>query len=119
MFIVGIRGRNSQRESKSEFRWPRPVAYRPLARLLDPLPVGSDVREAERNFLATCSPGQQKRLLQAFVQLEAAGLDRHCDEVVVVVDVDGAKARWTCDVSPCLTRNRAAWDSTCRPVDAA
>ena len=35
-----------------------------------PLPVGSDVREAERNFLATCSPGQKKRLLQAFVQVE-------------------------------------------------
>ena len=108
VFIIGIRRRNSHRKGRPEFRWPRPVACRPLARLLDPLPVGSDVREAERNFLATCSPGQKKRLLQAFVQVEAAGLGRHCDEVVVVVDVDGAKTRWTCDVSPCLTRTRAA-----------
>ena len=30
--------------------------------------------------------------------MEAAGLDRHCDEVVVVVDTDGAKARWMLDV---------------------
>ena len=108
VFIVGIRRRNSHREGRAEFCWPRLVACRPLARLLDPLPVGSDVGEAERNFLATCSPGQKKRLLQAFLQVEAAGLDRHCDEVVVVVDVDGAKARWTCDVPPCLTRTRAA-----------
>ena len=108
VFIVGIRRRNSHREGKAEFRWPRPVACRPLARLLGPLPVGSDVREAERNFLATCSPGQKKRLLQAFSQMEAAGLGRHCDDVVVVVDMDGAKARWMLDVSPCLTRNRAA-----------
>ena len=108
VFIIGIRRRNSHRKGRPEFRWPRPVACRPLARLLDPLLVGSDVREAERNFLATCSPGQKKRLWQAFVQVEAAGLDRHCDEVVVVVDVDGAKTRWTCDISPCLTRTRAA-----------
>ena len=39
---------------------------------------------------------------------KAAGLDRHCDDVVVVVDMDGAKARWMLDVSPCLTRYRAA-----------
>ena len=69
---------------------------------------GLDVREAERNFLATCSPGQRKRLLQAFSQMEAAGLDRHCDDVVVVVDMDGAKARSMLDVAPCLARNRAA-----------
>ena len=61
VFIVGIRRRNLQRKGMAEFRWPRPVARHPLARLLDPLPVGSDVREAEHNFLATCSPGQKKK----------------------------------------------------------
>ena len=66
VFIIGIRRRNSHRKGRPEFRWPRPVACRPLARLLDPLPVGSDIREAERNFLATCPPAQKKRLLQAF-----------------------------------------------------
>ena len=105
---IGIRRRNSHRKGRAEFRWPRPVACRPLARLLGPLPVGLDVREAERNFLATRSPGQKKRLLQAFSHVEATGLDRHCDDVVVVVDMDGAKARWMLDVSPCLTRTRAA-----------
>ena len=83
VFIVGIRKRNLKRQGVAAFRWPRPVSCRPLARLLDPLPVGSDVREAERNFLATCSPG------------------------VVAVDMDGAKAHWMRNVSPCLTRNRA------------
>jgi len=39
--------------------------------------------------------------------MEAIRLDRHSDDVVVVVDMDGAKARWMLDVSPCLTRNRA------------
>ena len=109
VFIVGIRKRNSHRKGRAEFRWPRPVACRPLARLLDPLPVGSDVREAERNFLATCSPGRKKRLSQAFSHIEAAGLGRHCDDVVVVVDMDGAKAHWMHGVSPCLIRNRAAF----------
>ena len=28
VFIIGIRGRNSQRESRSEFCWPRPLACR-------------------------------------------------------------------------------------------
>jgi len=65
VFIIGIRIRNSHRKGRPEFRWPRPVACRPLARLLDPLPVGSDVREADGNFLATCSPGQKKRLFFA------------------------------------------------------
>ena len=51
--------------------------------------------------------------------MEAAGQGRHNDDVVVVVDMYGAKAHWMRDVSPCLTRNRAAWDSTCLPVDAA
>ena len=92
----------------AEFRWRRPVSCRPLARLLDPLPVGSDVREAERNFVATCSPGQRKRLLQAFSQMESTGLERHNNDVLVVVGMDGAKAHWMRDVSPCLTRNRAA-----------
>ena len=46
--------------------------------------------------------------LQAFSQMEAIGLDRHSDDVSVVVDMDGAKARWMLDVSPCLTRTRAA-----------
>ena len=72
------------------------------------MPVGSDVREAERNFLATCFPGHRKRLSPAFSQMEVAGLGRHSNDVVVVVDMDGAKAHWTRDVSPCLTRNRAA-----------
>ena len=38
---------------------------------------------------------------------EVAGLDRHSDDAVVVVDMDGAKAHWMGDVSLCLTRNRA------------
>ena len=88
------------------FRLPRPVSCRPLARLLDPLPVGSDIWEAERNFLATCSPGQRKRLSQAVSHMEAAGLGRHNDDVVVLVGMDGAKAHWMRDVSPCLARNR-------------
>ena len=40
--------------------------------------------------------------------MEAAGLDRDSDDVVVVVDMDGAKAHWMRNVSPCLTPNRAA-----------
>ncbi len=104
----GIRTAKAGPKLANTNRWPRPVACRPLARLLDPLPVGLDAREAERNFLATCSPGHKKRLLQAFSQMEAAGLDRHCDDVVVVVDMDGAKARWMLDVSPFLTWTRAA-----------
>jgi len=44
----------------------------------------------------------------AGIRVLAARLDRHCDDVVVVVDMDGAKARWMLDVSPCLTRARAA-----------
>ena len=105
MFIIGIRRWNAQRNGRAESRWPRLVACCPPARLLDPLPVGSDVWEAERNFLATCSPGQRKRLLQAFSHMEVAGLDRHSD---VVVDMDGAEAHWMRDVIPRLIRNRAA-----------
>ena len=40
--------------------------------------------------------------------MEAARLDRHCDDVVVVVGMGGAKAGRTPGVTPCLTRNRAA-----------
>ena len=59
VFIIGIRRRNSHRKGRPEFRWPRPVACRPLARSLDPLPVGSDIRQAERNFLATVPPDKR------------------------------------------------------------
>ena len=51
---------------------------------------------------------KKKRLLQAFSQIEAAGLGRHNHDVIVVVDVGGAKAGWMRDVSPCLIRDRAA-----------
>ena len=40
--------------------------------------------------------------------MEAARLNRHCDDVVVVVGMGGAKAGRTPGVTPCLTRNRAA-----------
>ena len=42
-------------------------------------------------------------------QIEAAGLGRHNNYVIVIVDMDGVKARWMSDVSPCLTRNRSAF----------
>ena len=73
VLIVGIRRRNLKRKGMAAFRRPRPVSCRPLARLLDPLPVGSDVREAERNFLATCSPGQKKLV---FAGVLASGSSR-------------------------------------------
>ena len=40
--------------------------------------------------------------------MEAAKLDRRCDDVVVVVGMGGAKAGRAPGVTPCLTRNRAA-----------
>ena len=52
VFVIGIRGRNAQRERRSEFCWPRPVACRhspacwtPAGRL--------GCLEAQLNFLAT------------------------------------------------------------------
>ncbi|MFM7978379.1 MAG: DNA cytosine methyltransferase, partial [Candidatus Fonsibacter sp.] len=108
VFIVGIRRRTLKRKGVAGFRWPRPIPCLPLARLLDPLPVGSDVREAERNFLATCSPGLRTSLLDAFSRIKAAGLGRHSDDVVVVVDVDGTKAHWMRNLCHCRTRGRAA-----------
>jgi DNA (cytosine-5)-methyltransferase 1 len=106
VFIVGLRKRHSHHVPK--FRWPRPVPCCPLASMLDPLPATFDVQEAERNFLATCTPGNRRRLLDAFSTIEAAGLDRHSNDNVVVVDLDGSKAHWMRGVSPCLTRSRAA-----------
>ena len=44
VFIVGVRRRNLKRKGMAAFRWPRLVSRSPLASLLDPLPVGSDVR---------------------------------------------------------------------------
>ncbi len=108
VFIVGIRRRNMNGKGVAAFRWPRPVSCRPPARLLDPLPVGTGAREAERNFLATCSLGRRQRLSEAFSQFKAAKLDRRNNDVIVAVDMDRAKAGWMRGVSPCLTRNRAA-----------
>ena len=54
------------------------------------------------------TPGRKKHLSQAFSQMGAARLDRHCDDVVVVVGMGGAKAGRAPGVTPCLTRNRAA-----------
>ena len=42
------------------------------------------------------------------MQMESARLDRHCDDVVVVVGMGGAKVGRTPGVTPCLTRNHAA-----------
>ena len=88
--------------------WPRPVLCRPPADMLDHPPGDFDIREAERRFLATCAPGNRERLLDAFAQIEDAGLDRHSNDDVVFVDIDGAKVQWMRGVSPCLIRTRAA-----------
>ena len=106
VFIIGLRKRRTNHLPK--FRWPRPVPCRPLASMLDPLPVHCDIWEAERSFLAACTPGNRRRLLEAFSQIEAAGLDRHSHDDVVVVDLDGSKVHWMRGISPCLTRSRAA-----------
>ena len=67
VFIVGLRNMNPNHDA--EIRWPQPVSCRPLAGMLDPLPVDFDIREAERSFLATCSPRNRERLLEAFSQI--------------------------------------------------
>ena len=53
-------------------------------------------------------PRQPETCFGWFSQIEDAGLDRHSNDDVVVVDIDGAKVQWLCGVSPCLTRARAA-----------
>ena len=76
VLIVGLRKRqNPKRVLK--LRRPRPISCRPLACILDPPPGDFDIQEAEPSFLATCAPGERKRLLDAFSQMEDAGLDRH------------------------------------------
>ena len=106
VFIIGFRKRCTKHLPK--FRWPRPISCRPLASMLDPLPPHFDIWEAERSFLAASAPGNRRRLLEAFSQIEAAGLDRHSNDDVIVVDLDGSKVHWMRGVSPCLTRSRAA-----------
>ena len=100
VFIVGIHRRNSKLKGMAAFRWPRPVSCCLRACLLDP-------PRYARTFGRPSGPGRRQRLLQTFSEMEAAGLGRHSDDVVVV-DMDGAKAHWMRDVSPCLTRNRVA-----------
>ena len=107
VFIVGLRIRKNS-GPVLKIRWPWPISCRPLANILDPLPRDFDIQEAERSFLATCAPGRRKRLSDAFSQIENAGLDRHNNDDVIVVDIDAAKVHWMCGVSPCLTRTRAA-----------
>jgi site-specific DNA-cytosine methylase len=52
VFVIGIRGRNSQPESRSEFCWPRPVACRQSPACWTPAGrLGCS--EAQLNFLAT------------------------------------------------------------------
>ena len=53
------------------------------------------------------NPGTQDTSF-AGIRVLAARLDRHCDDVVVVVGTGGAKAGRMPGVTPCLTRNRAA-----------
>jgi len=106
VFIIGFRKRFANHVPK--FRWPRPVPCRPLASMLDPRPADFDIWQAEHSFLAACTAGNRRRLLEAFSQIEAAGLDRHSEDDVIVVDLDGSKVHWMRGISPCLTRSRAA-----------
>ena len=52
-------------------------------------------------------PRDERNILRKHSR-KSARLDRHCDDVVVVVGMGGAKAGRTPGVTPCLTRNRAA-----------
>ena len=95
VFIVGIRRRISKRKGVPTFRWLQPVSWwlRPP--------------RYARTFGRPSAPGRTHCLLQALSHMDVAGLDRRSDDVVVVVDMDGAKAQWMRDASPCMTRNRA------------
>ena len=58
-------------------------------------------------LLGDMNPGTQETSF-AGIRVLAARLDRHCDDVVVVVGTGGAKAGRMPGVTPCLIRNRAA-----------
>ena len=86
------------------FKWPRDLAEVPLESILDPL-----TEEELRTYLGQKRPPQanaRQQVDEAYTAMESYGISPVTKNMVV--DCDGSKFHMMFNISPCLTRTRAA-----------
>ena len=86
----------------------------PLPLALKRGPQDKDMaRKREKAFIANAPPKLKLRLKNVYEKMRVKGINARSYRNPVVVDIDAAKPRWMCGISPCLTRTRASTGSIC------